>query len=187
LRPPQHLDPRAWFGLQGAHVELARKGIGDLDAVDQHQHVVGLGAAQADLRLARDARHRDTGDIAQDVGNVASLAFFDPASVQDCERTSIVPDFDRLAPARRDEDRDRRWTDDASCIEAVIRDHIQILRPHRRSPNQRRRSDASQICKIFHGFLPSSATWWPRGGDPSPAQPSDVAHNESQFPRLANP
>ncbi len=90
MRPAQHLDPRADLGLQRADVELAREGIGHLDPVDQHQHVIGFRTAQADLGLARDACDRDAGNIAQHIGNVAGLAVFERVSVQHRCRSRVV-------------------------------------------------------------------------------------------------
>jgi hypothetical protein len=140
-------------------------------------------------RLPCDACDRHAGDVAQDVGNVAGLALAEIIGGQDRDRARIARGQIEAAGAAGHEDFivTRRRGADLRTAGRLVLDILAVLRRHRHSPNQRRHSDAAQKCKILHGFLPSSATWWQRQGDPSSPQPSDVAHNESLFPRLANP
>ncbi len=78
LRPAQNLDARN-AGIEQV-LELELRGAGrvvDLDAVDQHQGLVALGAADADLGQAADAARAidgDAGDVAQHVGDHPALA-----------------------------------------------------------------------------------------------------------------
>ena len=52
LRPTQHLDALDSFRQQITEIELtAGNGIAHLDAVDQHQGMIGLGPAQTHLCL----------------------------------------------------------------------------------------------------------------------------------------
>ena len=157
MRPPQHFNPRADLGLQGAKVELAREGIGDFNSVDQHQHVVAFGAAQPDLGLAWNARNRHAGDITQDVGDVTGLAGFELFGGDESDRAGIAPcGVEQSRPAGADNNvAPRCGRGDWGLIIFLS----VILRRSRHSPNQRRPSDAAQQFQISHGFLPSSATW----------------------------
>ena len=73
LRPRQDLDPLNVGQLQAREIEGAVDlgGVVDGDAVDQHQRLARRGAAHPHLGDAAEgarAHHRQTGDVAQDVG-----------------------------------------------------------------------------------------------------------------------
>ena len=74
--PANHLDALDVLGREVGEVELAVGGVVGLDAVDQHQRVVALGAADAHLREVADAAAAadgDAGQAAQGIGGVADL------------------------------------------------------------------------------------------------------------------
>ena len=69
----------------------------DADAVDQHQHVVGFGAAheqRGQLARRRPGWRRDAGAAAQQVGQRARLAAFDLLAVDHLHRRQRVIDGD---------------------------------------------------------------------------------------------
>ena len=76
LRTAQHLDALHRHIEQTVEVESAAVGIVHFHAVDQHQGLVGFGAAQIDLSDAAGAAaaaNRDAGHVAQSVGDHADL------------------------------------------------------------------------------------------------------------------
>ena len=156
LRATQHLNPRAGLSLQGANVELARVGVRDLNPVDQHQHVIGFRAAQADLGLACNASDGDAGNVAQDIGNVTGLALFKLLGGNDQRRARILLQQQIVIAAGGDENFGGHPQIGKDDLFFVLRPHI--LRMAHAMHHQRRPSDAAQQFQIFHGFLPSSAT-----------------------------
>ena len=146
--------------------------------------MITLAAAQPDLRLPRHASDRDTRNVAQDVGDVAGLALLDLLRRDDQRRAGEVLALQRSVTAGDDQNVLGNPITKLGEIIPDTRLGRDILGPSRHTNHKRRRGDAAQQYQIFHGFLPSSATWGPQGNLPS--QPNDVAHNES-FPRLTNP
>ncbi|CUS45432.1 hypothetical protein MGWOODY_Smn2548 [hydrothermal vent metagenome] len=107
LLAAQHLDLGILVGDQRAEIIFAIIGVRGLDAVDQHQHVIALGAANADLGQAADrtgAVDRDSGDVAQHVRDDPRLALLQRGIVDDGDRRTEILDRDTVARARRGDD-----------------------------------------------------------------------------------
>ncbi len=97
LRPAQHLDALDVDGGEIAEIERAvgRRRIADAHAVDQHQGLAGVGAAQADLGHGADAAgfvDVEAGDAAQDVGEAFRSEFRDLGAGDDRHRGAGLAD-----------------------------------------------------------------------------------------------
>ena len=80
LRAAQDFDAFEVAGEEGREIGLALVGAGDVDAVDEDERVVGLGAADADLGEGAGRAglaDGDAGDLAQHVGHVGVALVLD--------------------------------------------------------------------------------------------------------------
>ena len=74
---------------------VGRRGVADADAVDQHQSLAGIRAAQADLGRRADAARLvdvEPGDAAQHVGDALGPEFFDFGDADDRHRGGGLAD-----------------------------------------------------------------------------------------------
>ena len=105
LLAAQHLDPGHVVGDQGGEVELALEGIARFDAVDHHQGVVALAAADAhfgELAQRAAAVDGDSGHVAQQVGHDAGSAVVHLLGTDLGDRGAEAVGAHGLAPAGRD-------------------------------------------------------------------------------------
>ncbi len=92
-RPADHLDALDQLHRQVLERGEASAGRADLDAVDQHQHMVGLGAAQEQRGVLAETavvRQRHAGYLAQQLRHAARLAALDILAVDDAHRRQAL-------------------------------------------------------------------------------------------------
>ncbi len=92
-RPADHLDALDQLHRQILERGEAGAGRADLDAVDQHQHMVGLGAAQEQRGVLAETavvRQRHAGYLAQQLRHAARLAALDILAVDDAHRRQAL-------------------------------------------------------------------------------------------------
>ncbi len=109
LRPAQDLDPLDVVERDRGEIELVAggRGVVDAHAVDQHQRVPGLAAAQVHFRRAAGAAqfdHRDAGHRAQQIGNRGRRGLLDLVAGDDGNGAARLGRRDRHV-IRRDDDR----------------------------------------------------------------------------------
>ncbi len=108
LLTAQHFHLRDVIGDERREVELTRHGIARLDAVDHHERVVRLGAADAHLREAAERARAVDGyarHVAQDVRHVSCLALLEILGTKNGEgRAEQIRAHALVGACRRDDD-----------------------------------------------------------------------------------